>query len=157
MRGSLRYSVIIVILYFVALYNILIVYILLLITKSLKSPIYLIFLRYIITLELRGNKSIISIFSLFLIPRASKTCYCSLSLFSFIIALSIACFRYLIVAVGKSFVFILIYTPKTRSVNIRPLGSIESLTAFTVIYNKTSLFILRIFISRILYILRTNT
>jgi len=114
------------------------------------------FLRYIITSKLRNNKSTISVFGLFLISKALETCYCSLSLFSSIIALSITCFRYLIVATGKSFIFIFIYTPKTRSISTKPLGPIKSLIAFTAIYNKTFLFISEIFISKILYTLRTN-
>ena len=156
LRRFLRYSVIIIVLYFVALYNILIVYISLSIIRSLKGFIHLTFLRCIITLELRGSKSTIFVFGLFLILRVSETYRCFLSLFSSIIALSIACFRCLIVAAGKSFVLIFIYVLKTRSINIRPLGLIESLIAFTAIYNKTFLFISRIFISKILYILCIN-
>jgi len=156
LKKSLRYNVIIIILYFVALYNISIVYISLLIIKSLKSPVYLMFLRYIITLELRSNKSIVSIFGLFFIFKVLETYYYSLSLFSSTIALLIACFRCLIITTSKSFVLILIYTPKTKSINTRPLGLTKSLIAFTAIYNKTSLFILKISISKILYTFRTN-
>ena len=156
MRKSLRYSIIIVVLYFVALYNILIVYISLLIVRRLKGLVYPIFSRYIITLELRNNKSTIFVFSLFLILKASETYYCSLSFFSSIIALSIAYFRCLIITTSKFFVFILIYTSKTRSISIKPLSLIELLIAFTAIYNKTFLFILKIFISKILYIFHIN-